>query len=176
MGDLMKKTIMSIADKKYPWEKKSDVGFFRGSRTSRERDPLILLSIKSPKLVDAKFTKNQSWKSKADTLGAEPADEVKLEDHCAYRYLFNYRGVAASFRFKHLFLCNSTVFHVGSDWEEFFYPALRPWLHYIPIPSEASQDDIHSLLEFAHHYDKEMRKIAQNGADFISQHLQFSDI
>ena len=57
--DLMKKTIMSIADKKYPWDKKSDVGFFRGSRTSRERDPLILLSRKSPKLVDAKFTKNQ---------------------------------------------------------------------------------------------------------------------
>ena len=30
-----------------------------------------------------------------------------------YKYLFNFRGVAASFRFKHLFLCNSLVFHVG---------------------------------------------------------------
>ena len=50
---------MNIADTKQPWNKKSDVGFFRGSRTSRERDPLILLSRKSPELVDAKFTKNQ---------------------------------------------------------------------------------------------------------------------
>ena len=52
---------MNIADTKQPWKKKSDVGFFRGSRTSRERDPLILLSRKSPQLVDAKFTKNQVY-------------------------------------------------------------------------------------------------------------------
>ena len=31
--------------------------------------------------------------------------QVSLEDHCSYQYLFNYRGVAASFRLKHLFLC-----------------------------------------------------------------------
>lgn len=32
-------------------------------RTSPERDPLILLSRKNPKLVDAEYTKNQAWKS-----------------------------------------------------------------------------------------------------------------
>ena len=95
-----------------------------------------------------------------------------------YKYLFNFRGVAASFRFKHLFLCNSLVFHVGpkgtfqpnqttytyspirslkytmsrivdsiifawliskcfpdlnDDWLEFFYSAMKPWLHYVPV-------------------------------------------
>jgi len=168
--------LLEEASHKTPWHSKSPKAFFRGSRTSAERDPLVLLSRRCPKLVDAEYTKNQAWKSDKDTLGAPAAMEVPLEEHCRFKYLFNYRGVAASFRFKHLFLCNSLVFHVGGDWEEFFYPALRPWFHYIPIPSEASQDDIHSLLEFAHHYDKEMRKIAQNGADFVSQHLQFSDI
>ena len=49
------------------------------------------------------------------------------------RYLFNFRGVAASFRFKHLFLCSSLVFHVGEEWLEFFYPAMKPWVHYIPV-------------------------------------------
>ena len=53
---------MDIADRKIKsWNKKSDVAFFRGSRTSQERDPLILLSRKSPHLVDAKFTKNQVY-------------------------------------------------------------------------------------------------------------------
>ena len=78
---------------------------FRGSRTSSERDPLVLLSRQCPTVVDAQYTKNQAWKSVKDTLGQEPADEVSLESHCPYKYLFNYRGVAASFRFKHLFLC-----------------------------------------------------------------------
>ena len=54
------------------------------------------------------------------------------------RYLFNFRGVAASFRFKHLFLCDSVVFHVGDKWLEFFYPALKPWVHYIPVETDLS--------------------------------------
>lgn len=54
------------------------------------------------------------------------------------RYLFNFRGVAASFRLKHLFLCDSVVFHVGDEWIEFFYPAMKPWVHYIPVKKDLS--------------------------------------
>ena len=54
------------------------------------------------------------------------------------RYLFNFRGVAASFRLKHLFLCGSLVFHVGDEWLEFFYPQLKPWVHYIPVKTDLS--------------------------------------
>ena len=48
--------------KKYPWSKKQPKGFFIGSRTSGERDPLILLSRAKPELVDAAYTKNQAYK------------------------------------------------------------------------------------------------------------------
>ncbi|OWR43246.1 O-glucosyltransferase rumi [Danaus plexippus plexippus] len=119
------RTSISTAAEKWPWNKKEEKAFFRGSRTSEERDALILLSRSHPELVDAKYTKNQAWKSDADTLYAPPASEVSFEDHCKYKYLFNYRGVAASFRLKHLFLCKSLVFHVGDEWLEFFYPSLH---------------------------------------------------
>ena len=89
----------------WPWDEKLDLAMFRGSRTSAERDPLVRLSRQCPNIVDAQYTKNQAWKSSKDTLGMEPAQEMSLESHCQYKYLFNYRGVAASFRFKHLFLC-----------------------------------------------------------------------
>jgi protein glucosyltransferase len=72
--------------KKWTWNKKMTKAFFRGSRTSDERDPLVLLSRKEPDLVDAQYTKNQAWKSDADTLGAKPAEEIKLEEHCKYKY------------------------------------------------------------------------------------------
>ena len=52
------------AAEKWPWDKKLNQGFFRGSRTSDERDPLIRLSRREPELVDAEYTKNQAWKSK----------------------------------------------------------------------------------------------------------------
>eukprot|EP01051_Picozoa_sp_SAG22_P009597 SAG22_NODE_809_length_7067_cov_5.261768_5_plen_67_part_00 len=63
-------------------------------------------------MATAAYTGNQAMKSLDDTLGAQPAPEVKLEDHCKWKYLFNFRGMAASFRYKHLFLCRSLVFHV----------------------------------------------------------------
>ncbi|XP_013398028.1 protein O-glucosyltransferase 1 isoform X1 [Lingula anatina] len=158
----------------WPWEKKKNLGYFIGSRTSDERDPLILLSRKRPDLVDAQYTKNQAWKSDKDTLHMPPAQEVKLEDHCPYKYLFNFRGVAASFRLKHLFLCDSVVFHVGDEWLEFFYPAMKPWVHYIPVKQDLS--DVQELLEFAQANDDVVREIAKRGRQFIWDHLRMEDV
>jgi len=165
------------AGKRTPWSAKRDLAFFRGSRTSSERDALVLLSRTNPEMVDAKYTKNQSWRSNKDTLGESPAAEVRLEDHCIYKYLFNYRGVAASFRFKHLFLCGSTVLHVGSQWKEFFYDSLIPWFHYVPITDKGNNgDDLKDVLEFLGAHSEVSKTIAQNGKEFIENHLRIRDV
>ncbi|KAK1343922.1 hypothetical protein QTO34_014478 [Cnephaeus nilssonii] len=143
-------------------------------KTSPERDPLILLSRKNPKLVDAEYTKNQAWKSMKDTLGKPAAKDVHLVDHCKYKYLFNFRGVAASFRFKHLFLCGSLVFHVGDEWLEFFYPQLKPWVHYIPVKTDLS--NVQELLHFVKANDDIAQEIAERGSHFIMNHLRMDDI
>lgn len=158
------------------WSDKIPKAFFRGSRTSSERDPLILLSREKPDIVDASYTKNQAWKSDADTLHAPPAKEVSFEEHCQYKYLFNFRGVAASFRFKHMFLCKSLVFHVGDEWQEFFYEPLKPWIHYIPVRANANKEEIQELLDFAVNNDEIVKEIAENGYNFIWNHLKLSDV
>ena len=169
-------TSISRAAQDWPWERKEPRAFFRGSRTSAERDPLVLLSRRQPRLADAQYTKNQAWKSDRDTLGAPPADEVSLEDHCRFRYLFNFRGVAASFRFKHLFLCGSLVFHVGDEWSEFFYPQLKPWVHYVPVRKDPSQDELEHLILFAKENDAVVREIAERGRQFILDNLRMKDV
>ena len=55
--------LLSRKADEFPWDKKLNKGLFRGSRTSAERDPLVLLSRSEPDLVDAQYTKNQAWKS-----------------------------------------------------------------------------------------------------------------
>ncbi|KZC09459.1 PREDICTED: O-glucosyltransferase rumi homolog [Dufourea novaeangliae] len=164
------------ASKNAPWSKKEGKGFFRGSRTSSERDNLVLLSRSKPDLVDAQYTKNQAWKSDEDTLYAAPASEAPLESHCKYKYLFNFKGVAASFRHKHLFLCQSLVFHVGDEWTEFYYDAMVPWIHYIPIPKDADQIVLEEIMQFAKENDELSKKIADQGKDFIWNNLRMSDI
>lgn len=164
------------ASKKTPWDQKREIAFFRGSRTSSERDSLILLSRSKPHLVDAQYTKNQAWKSDEDTLHAPPAMEVPLELHCMYKYLFNYRGVAASFRHKHLFLCGSLVFHVGDEWSEFYYDAMKPWIHYIPVPKDANEDTLEELIQFAKDNDNVVQRIANRGRDFIWDKLKMANV
>ncbi|MEQ2223770.1 Protein O-glucosyltransferase 1 [Ilyodon furcidens] len=171
--DLMRDELKKSAAQ-WPWKKKETRGFFRGSRTSPERDPLILLSREAPDLVDAEYTKNQAWKSEKDTLGRPPAKEIPLVNHCKYKYLFNFRGVAASFRLKHLFLCGSLVLHVGDEWQEFFYPQLKPWVHYIPVKQDLS--DVRELLQFVKENDVIAQEIASRGQEFILNHLQMEDI
>ncbi|XP_068629158.1 O-glucosyltransferase rumi homolog [Battus philenor] len=167
---------ISAAANKWPWDKKVNKAFFRGSRTSEERDTLVLLSRSRPDLVDAQYTKNQAWKSDADTLYAPPASEVSFEDHCKYKYLFNYRGVAASFRFKHLFLCKSLVFHVGEEWLEFFYPSLKPWVHYVPISPKANGDDITKYIEYFEQNSSLSKEIADLGFQNIWDNLRTKEI
>ncbi|XP_015924940.3 protein O-glucosyltransferase 1 [Parasteatoda tepidariorum] len=171
--DLQRETINRTVEK-WPWHKKKTVAFFRGSRTSAERDKLILMSRKNPDFIDAQYTKNQAWKSDEDTLGAPPASEISLEDHCLYKYLFNFRGVAASFRLKHLFLCRSLVFHVGDEWLEFFYEEMKPWVHYIPLGTDLSS--VSDLLNFATENDGIAKSIAERGFNFIWNHLKMEDI
>ncbi|XP_046410038.1 O-glucosyltransferase rumi homolog [Neodiprion fabricii] len=164
------------ASEKKPWHDKQDKAFFRGSRTSSERDNLVLLSRRQPDLVDARYTKNQAWKSEADTLHMPPAQETPLESHCDFKYLFNFRGVAASFRHKHLFLCRSLVFHVGEEWTEFYYTAMKPWHHYIPVPTDASQETLQELILFAKENDDIAHKIADQGRNFVWNHLRMEDV
>lgn len=167
---------MTRPENTFAWNKKRELGFFRGSRTSSERDALVLYSRAHPGAVDAQYTKNQAWKSRADTLNADPAEEVSLDDHCQYKYLFNFRGVAASFRFKHLFLCKSLVFQVGDEWREFFYPAMRPWVHYVPVPANPTQEQIGELLAFFRANDEVGQRIAERGFKHIWDHLRMKDV
>lgn len=101
-----------------------------------------------------------------------------MEEHCRYKYLFNFRGVAASFRFKHLFMCGSTVIHVGNEWDEFFYPALVPWYHYVPISSAdaLNKAKLEEVVEFLRANPSISEAIADNGRRFITDHLKMVDV
>lgn len=84
------------------------------------------------------------------------------------------RGVAASFRLKHLFMCKSTVINVESTLIEYFYPMLKPWLHYVPVASDLS--DLVQVIEFLRANDEVAREIADEGFRIISQNLTMGSV
>ncbi|CAJ0577116.1 unnamed protein product, partial [Mesorhabditis spiculigera] len=172
--DEMRKTILRTADR-IDWVEKASVAFFLGSRTSALRDPLVLLSRKRPELADAQYTKNQAYKGPQDTLNYAPAAEKPFEENCRYKYLVNFRGVSASFRLKHLLLCNSVLLNVDDGMVEFFNHKLVPYFHYIPV-GRNTEDEWVNLIQFLQEHDALAQAMAKRSQDWVRAKLTNRDV
>ena len=58
-----KREDLLAAEKLNPWAKRRNVAFFRGARTTDERDAVVFFSDKNPSLLDAKYTANYKRES-----------------------------------------------------------------------------------------------------------------
>lgn len=98
------------------------------------------------------------------------------------------------------------MFHVGDEWTEFFYPLLKPWVHYVPVNSNYSREDvrfvfqheilyfsdgpfiinniihvliyffIRKLLEFFKRHESISKRISENGFNLVKEHLKIGKI
>ena len=68
------------------------------------------------------------------------------------------------------------MFHVGSDWIEFFYPALKPWIHYIPVPAGSSETELYQLLEFTRDHPDMAERVAEAGERAVRKLLRQEDV
>ena len=66
------------------------------------------------------------------------------------------------------------MLHVGEEWLEFYYPAMKPWVHYIPVRQDFS--DALELIQFIHENDALVQRVAQKGHDWVKQHLRMQDV
>ena len=67
---------------------------------------------------------------------------------------------------------NSLVFKVTLS-SELMDNWLKPYVHYIPVEMDLS--DLGKKVEWAIKHDDLARKIAENGRDFVKNHLKRSD-
>lgn len=68
------------------------------------------------------------------------------------------------------------MFHVGEEWQEFFYSGLKPWIHYVPVDSNANKDDLKSVIEFVKEHDDLAKEIAENGFEMIWNNLKMKHV
>jgi lipopolysaccharide biosynthesis glycosyltransferase len=174
--DLTRRDLLDAGDA-LTWDEKKPAVFFRGSRTNETRDPYVLQSQKRPDLWDVRYTLNQSQKQTGyvtEVLKLAPAETVSPRDHCAYRYLLNFDGVAASFRLKNVLACGGLVFYVEPKWVEFFYAKLVPGEHYVPLSLDV--EEAARTVDALRADDARARRIARNGRDFIEKHLTLAHV
>ena len=106
----------------------------------------------------------EEMRREAPTVGRVPWAKA-----CHYRYVLNLDGNAAASRLASLFHSGSAVFLPDSPFYEWFYPLLRPWVHYVPVGRQL--DDVLDRVRWANAHPDEVAAIARRGAAFAKQHL-----
>lgn len=161
----------------FPWEKKEDLLFWRGSATDGEyrrgswrrspRAKLTLLSVAKPGLIDAGLT------SLPQVMGDDVMDDIlkatgglkkilSIHDHMRYKYLMDIDGNSNGWdRCFWGLLSNSALFKQVTDFNQWYYRALKPWVHYIPVAADLS--DLEERLAWAKNHDDKARAIAEDG-------------
>lgn len=173
-------------NKKISWELKINKGFWRGGTNDRRYTeenfyggPRIIISKLSKKycgLIDAGITRSWSFQME-DLLKKE--DLIKnhetIQKHLEYKYLPVLDGVMCTYPgFQWRLLSNCVCFKQNSNQIQWFYSALRPYEHYVPIENDLS--DLIEKIIWARNNDGKCRSISKNARDFALSNLTLEDI
>ena len=93
---------------------------------------------------------------------------IPVIDHARYRFLIDIDGVANAWGFFEKLLLGSCVLKIVSPFEEWFYPRLRPWRHFVPVKQDLS--DLHERIEWCRDHQDEARRIGARGRAFARGH------
>ncbi|HSX26355.1 MAG TPA: glycosyl transferase family 90 [Chlamydiales bacterium] len=173
----------------YPWESKETLLFFRGADSgvwdrsnwrNAPRPKLVSLSLQYPHLINAKFYTLLDYEIDStirDTIRREGmmGEYVPLKDHPRYKYVMDIDGhCAAAPRLPLLLHSNSVLFKNMTNSRLWFYPPLKPYVHFIPVAEDLS--DLLTQLKWAIHHDEECKKISQNARALAEEILSLESI
>jgi len=170
----------------FAWDKRVPKLFWRGSQTggmygldnweSFPRSKLVLLSQQRPALIDAGFT---AWtqvfprarKRMVQVLG-RLSEFVDMGEHWRFKYLASLDGNGWANRLPFLLATGSLVFKQESEFSAWWYPYLKAWEHYVPLPADMNAAGVEEALAWAAAHDQEARRMARAGQQLVSSLLQ----
>lgn len=164
----------------YPWEVKEPLLFFRGKDSGifREakwaqypRPKLMALSTQYPDLIDAKFTGlfHKEYHQLVIQSGFM-GNFVSMKEHPHYKYLMDLDGnCAPTPRFPLLLHSNSVILKNMTDSILWFYSAIKPYTHFIPV--EENLGDLLVQIEWAKTHDTECQQISENARNLATEIL-----
>ncbi len=171
-------SLYTKAAQEHPWSSKKATIFWRGATSGGiyEKDnylqfprvKLVFLSQEHPDWLDAAFTVLcQSSPVVLETIlqKSRPLSPyVSIPDHFAFKYLIDIDGNSCTYeRCRWILVSNSTLLKPFSHNIQWYYKALQPGVHYVPLKEDLS--DLETTYAWLKDHDGEAKKIADAGHD-----------
>jgi len=175
-------TDISWTSDRSTWEQKTMKAFWRGMTSGwnytlyewdlKPRSHLVFFSKDHPELVDAAFTSPYSLQEEVkkwmERYGLFQPWNYPV-DFIQYKYLISIDGNTFASNFWWQLLSNCTVLKHESDFIEWFYKGVQPYIHYFPYQMDLS--DLEETILWLQLHDDEARRIAEAGSAFAKEHL-----
>jgi hypothetical protein len=159
-------------NKKHPWGKKISKVIWRGYPHKPQRFLLCDLSLKNPALIDAGFSGEFSHDFDNKHY---LKNYVSMVDQLNYKYLPVMDGFMCTYNgYQWRLMSNSLALKHESDEIQWFYIALKPYIHYLPIKNDLC--DLLEKINWAINNDEKCKKIAENATDFILNNLTLENV
>lgn len=163
-----------------PWEEMEDKAFWRGGVSDRRgfnspRFLLCCLSKQHPDTIDAASTYTPELMEKVQKEGLPILSGwIGKKEHLACKYQPTLDGNMCTYPgYQWRLLSNAVPFKQESEQIQWFYDALEPYVHYIPVKNDMS--DLLEKMAWAKENEPLAKQIAQNGQRFAKEYLLYED-
>ena len=183
-GNLDFRKAVSRGVKRYPWSKKLSQASWRGATTGSvvflenflysPRSQAVLFSLQNPEVVDARFTDLTQCNEPERVMSAFShffGERLSVKEQLKYKYqlLIDGNSCAYSRAYWQLF-SNCAIFKQTSSHIQWYYDAIQPYVHYIPLKGDLS--DLGEKIQWAQKNDRQVEKIAKNATKFARENLE----
>lgn len=171
------------------WERKKELLIWRGSTAQGSLDGELMrydnvhrfsrvilcqLSQKYPELIDAKFTYFAQNGENIPYLQIFNGEHISFADFMNYKYQIFIDGNVSPYSASGWkFFTNSLIFKVDSPWLQWYFDALKPYEHYIPVKEDLA--DLIEQIQWAKSHEYESRLIAKKCREFALSHITLPD-
>ncbi len=169
--------IKAIKQFDIPWENKKELAFWRGGFTKKNRTKLCQLSIDHPDYLNARLvgdSKDPEWQKQCEESGYL-GSRCSWSEFLEHKYLPYMDGVmCAAPALQWRLLSHSLTFKPDSEEIQWFYRAIHPNVHYVPVKNDLS--DLPEKIDWAKGHDESARKIVERANEFAENHLRYGDV
>ena len=157
-----------------PWEKRIDKMVFRGNLGNGSvynyGDTVPTTTTATSKTPRQYFVDEVAPQFPEDIdVGKDDKSVVQM---CQYRYQMDIDGHsnAWSAMFWKLY-SGSVVLKQESEWEQWYYRHLKPYVHYVPVRPDFS--NLGEQLQWCRYHPEQCKKIAENAKQFVRKRLSW---
>jgi hypothetical protein len=163
----------------YPWWVKKRAVVWRGSptgpgdATANRRAQLVRAAalLRRPDLTDVALTSlPPEWP--ANVSSGLVGRHIPMYLFQLYRAVLDIDGESWSARFGSLLCMSSVVLKVEPSYVDYFYPGLRPWVHYIPVRGDLSDLEARAVYATSDSNARDVQQIIRNANGWCLQKLR----